>query len=64
MKETDEEGKKIKEALIKRAKGYEYEEIEVTATKDGKPLKVKRTTRHVPPDVNAIKYYYCNKNKL
>jgi len=44
----------LREALLKRAVGYEYEERRVIAGKDGKPERVEVTRRHVPPDVRAI----------
>ena len=40
----------IKEALLKRALGYEYEEKTVEAGPNGKPKSVKVTKKHVPPD--------------
>lgn len=46
----------IKEALLKRAKGYEVEEKEIVLDKNKKETgKVKVTKKHIPPDVNAIK---------
>lgn len=44
----------IEEALKKRAFGYTYEETEIIATKNGTPTKVKKTTKVVPPDVQAL----------
>lgn len=46
---------KVKEALLKRATGYEYEEKEIVADKTGKPGKVKVTKKHLPPDLDAIR---------
>lgn len=43
-----------KEALLKLASGYEYEEKEVIAGKNGQPERVRITRRHVPPDIRAI----------
>ena len=48
-KETE---KAIKEALMKRALGYEYEEKIIDARKDGSK-KVKIVKRHIPPDAKA-----------
>lgn len=45
---------KIEDALLKRALGYEYEETEIVATKDGKNARVKKIKKVVPPDVNAL----------
>jgi len=46
---------KVKEALLKRAIGYDYEEKEMVADKNGNSGKVKITKRHVPPDMAAIR---------
>lgn len=46
--------KKTKEALLKLALGYEYEEKEAILNKNGKAEKVKVIRRHVPPDYKAI----------
>ena len=48
-KETE---KAIKEARMKRALGYEYEEKIIEARKDGSQ-KVKIVKRHIPPDAKA-----------
>ena len=48
-KETE---KAIKEALMIRALGYEYEEKIIEARKDGSQ-KVKIVKRHIPPDAKA-----------
>lgn len=45
---------KVEEALLKRALGYEYEETEIIATRNGKNTKVKKIKKVVPPDVNAL----------
>lgn len=46
--------KDIREALIKRAKGYDYEEKKIIADKNGKPQKVEVYKKHLPPDLSAI----------
>ena len=51
---SDKIGGALREALLKRAVGYEYEERRVIAGKDGKPERVEVIRRHVPPDVRAI----------
>lgn len=53
---------KVEQALIKRALGYEYEETEIVASKDGKTSKVKKTKKEVPPDTNAIIFLLKNRN--
>lgn len=44
----------IDEALQKKAFGFEYEETEIIASKNGQPGKIKKTKRVVPPDTNAL----------
>ncbi len=51
--EKDKE--KVKDALLKRATGYDYEEKEIIADQNGRPQRVKVLKKHVPPDVAAIK---------
>ena len=46
---------KLKEALLKRALGYEYEEKEIITDLNGRPQKIKITKKHVPPDLKAIR---------
>lgn len=52
-KNIDEQN--VKEALLKRAIGYEYEEKEIVADKSGKQGKVKIIKKHIPPDLDAIR---------
>lgn len=54
MDNIDNLQQKTKEALLKRALGYEYEEKEVIAAKNGKPERMRVIKRHVPPDVKAL----------
>lgn len=44
----------LKAALLKRALGYDYEEKEIIAGRNGKPEKAKIIKRHVPPDPKSI----------
>jgi len=44
----------LKQALWKRATGYEVEERESIIDKDGKLKHIKVKKRHVPPDIEAI----------
>jgi len=55
MDKFDNVEDEIKQAIIKKAKGYEYEEKEVIADKNGRPGKVKITKKYMPPDLAAIK---------
>lgn len=45
----------ILKALEKKALGYEYQEIKVIASRDGKTQRIEKTTRHVPPDIRAVR---------
>lgn len=47
----------IKMAILKRALGYEIEETEIIVSKDGRPAKIKKRKRHVPPDTKAMMEY-------
>lgn len=47
----------IKMALLKRALGHEIEETEIIVSKDGRPAKIKKRKRHMPPDTKAMMEY-------
>lgn len=47
----------MKEALHKRAVGYEVEETEFIASADGRPGKIIRRKRHIPGDPKAMMQY-------
>lgn len=57
----------VENALLKRAKGYDFVEItsELIADKNARNKAVmkvtKRVTRHVPPDVKAIVFWLTNR---
>lgn len=60
----------VENALLKKALGYEYEEITVEEVPFGKPdengerailTKTKRITKHVPPDVTAQIFWLKNR---
>ena len=51
----------VEDSLYKRALGYEIEETEVVASRDGKPLKVKKSKRHIPADVRACRLWLINR---
>ena len=58
MKEKDIKETKLKKALIKRALGYDSEEVieEYVKTEEGVVLNKKKVTiKSVPPDVSALK---------
>lgn len=49
--------KDLKSALIKKALGYDFEEVmtHITENKDGtKKKEIRKTTKHIPPDIGAI----------
>ena len=50
----------VENALLKRAKGYEYEEVITEVYGDGKK-HVKKIKRHVPPDVTAQIFWLKNR---
>lgn len=47
----------MKQALHKRAIGYDVEETEVIASTDGRPGKIIRRKRHIPGDPKAMMQY-------
>ena len=50
----------VENALLKRAMGYEYEEVITEVYGDGKK-HVKKIKRHVPPDVTAQIFWLKNR---
>ena len=50
----------VENALLKRAMGYDYEEVITEAYGDGKK-HVKKVKRHVPPDVGAAIFWLKNR---
>lgn len=70
LKESLKKGREIiiteiENALIKRALGYEYEEIKTSIRMiDGKETKyTEKTKRHIPPDVGACAILLKNKDR-
>jgi hypothetical protein len=53
-----DEFEEIRKALLKRAVGYEYEETEITASKDGKVTKITKNKRYSPSDLRAAMFLY------
>ena len=54
----------VEDGLLKRALGYDYEETEIVASKEGdttKPAKIKKTKKHVPADVTACIFWLKNR---
>ncbi len=49
--------KEMREALYKRAMGYEVEETKVIVSKDGRPVRIEKTKRHIPADIKAMIAY-------
>ena len=54
MDNIDNLNEKTKEAMLKRALGYDYEEKEIIVGRNGKPEKVKVSKKHVPPDSRLL----------
>lgn len=48
--------KDLRGALVKRAKGYDYDEVTETVkqTKSGKVVTIEKRKKHMPPDVAAL----------
>lgn len=51
----------VEDSLFKRATGYEVEEAEVVVTKDGRPARIKKTKKHIAPDVTACIWWLKNR---
>jgi hypothetical protein len=49
-----------KDSLQKLIKGYDCEESSVEIDGDGKPLHIKKTTRHIPPNSQAVIFHMKN----
>jgi hypothetical protein len=51
----------VEQSLFRRTQGYDYEEVEIIAEqkKDGttKPLRIKKTKKHVPADTGACAFW-------
>lgn len=52
----------VEDALLKRAKGYDYEEVITEVYGDGKK-HVKKIKKHMPPDVGAIVFWLKNRKR-
>ena len=52
----------VENALLKRAKGYEWEETTTEIDSNGKK-HINKVTRHVPPDVGAIVFWLKNRKR-
>lgn len=50
----------VENALLKRALGYDWEEVTTEIDSNGKK-HVKKVTRHVPPEVGAICFWLKNR---
>lgn len=56
----------VEAALLKRCKGYDYEEVTrwQTIGRNGELIWLeKRSTRHLPPDPNSIQFWLTNRRK-
>ena len=54
MANTEKDKERVKDALMKRALGYEYEERIVETDSQGRAQKIKIVKKHVPPDTKAM----------
>ena len=54
----------VENALLKRALGFEYEETEMVASKDGKTTRVKKIKKIMPPDTTAAIFWLKNRQPL
>ncbi len=62
LKESKEiADRQVEDSLYRRAVGFEYEEIKVIATKDGKTAKVEKTKKFIAPDVTAQIFWLKNR---
>jgi transposase len=52
----------VEKSLYRRACGYEYDEVVAEAGEDQKLRVVRKTTKHLPPAVDAIKFYLRNRD--
>lgn len=52
--------RQVENALLKRALGYEYEEVKMIATENG-GKRVEKTRKQVPPDVTAQIFWLKNR---
>lgn len=57
------EDKSLKEAMLKLAIGYEYEEKIIEAKKDGTPAKIRIIKKQMPPNYEVIKKIRYLKSK-
>ena len=46
--------KQTKEALLKLALGYNYEDKEIIASSSGQAEKIRVIKRHIPPNIKAL----------
>jgi hypothetical protein len=53
--------REVENALLKRAKGYEYKEIVTEVDNDGNVIATKVTTKHERPDTRAQEYWLRNR---
>ena len=66
IKDTLKRGKEVvdinvENALVKNALGYDVEETKVVVDKDGKPVRIEKTKKHIRPDTTAQMFYLQNR---
>jgi len=57
MKKQTNVRDEMREALYKRAIGYEVEETKIIVSKDGRPAKIEKIRKHVPGEPRAMLDY-------
>lgn len=56
--------RQVENALLKKALGYEYEEVKTYIEKDGagnEKKKIEKTIKHIAPDATAIIFWLSNR---
>jgi len=52
--------RQVENALLKRAMGYDYDEVEIVGD-ESKPRRVRKVKKHVPPDTTAGIFWLKNR---
>jgi len=52
---------RVEDSLYKLALGYEVEETEIIANKDGRPAQIKKTKKHIPASLKACRMWLINR---
>lgn len=52
----------VEDSLLKRAMGFEFEEVKVVS-EGGKPVRAEKTKKYIPPDAVAAMYWLNNRRR-